>query len=225
MRFLAPPPTGGVVLNGSQRQLIDNLRWQLVCLARSGCATCHNPTLGTTQPSNITSSLSKQPVNAYSDIEIHHMGTGSGGQRLPRRRRRRPVPHRSSVGPGQRIFLLHDGRTTNLITAIRDHASQWQRSQLPWRRSSSTSTPPSSRKYWTSCARCSRLTANILAGYKSILARRLSKLRDIRRWIIRPMEALNRQELVRLAGGICALDFCALVIVLASFLLCLGPNQ
>jgi len=26
-------------------------------------------------------------------------------------------------GLGQRIFLLHDGRTTNLITAIQDHAS------------------------------------------------------------------------------------------------------
>jgi CxxC motif-containing protein (DUF1111 family) len=26
-------------------------------------------------------------------------------------------------GLGQRIFLLHDGRTTNLITAIEDHAS------------------------------------------------------------------------------------------------------
>jgi CxxC motif-containing protein (DUF1111 family) len=26
-------------------------------------------------------------------------------------------------GLGQRIFLLHDGRTTNLITAIRAHAS------------------------------------------------------------------------------------------------------
>jgi CxxC motif-containing protein (DUF1111 family) len=26
-------------------------------------------------------------------------------------------------GLGQRIFLLHDGRTTNLVTAIQDHAS------------------------------------------------------------------------------------------------------
>ena len=26
-------------------------------------------------------------------------------------------------GLGQRIFLLHDGRTTNLLTAIQDHAS------------------------------------------------------------------------------------------------------
>jgi CxxC motif-containing protein (DUF1111 family) len=26
-------------------------------------------------------------------------------------------------GLGQRIFLLHDGRTTNLLTAIEDHAS------------------------------------------------------------------------------------------------------
>ena len=26
-------------------------------------------------------------------------------------------------GAGQRIFFLHDGRTTNLLTAIQDHAS------------------------------------------------------------------------------------------------------
>ena len=26
-------------------------------------------------------------------------------------------------GVGQRIFLLHDGRTTNIITAINDHVS------------------------------------------------------------------------------------------------------
>jgi len=27
-------------------------------------------------------------------------------------------------GAGQRIFFLHDGRTTNLLTAIQDHSSR-----------------------------------------------------------------------------------------------------
>ena len=89
----------------------------------TGCATCHNPTVGTTQVSNVTSSLSKAKVSAYSDIEIHHMGTGladnvsqgnAGGDQF----RTAPL-----WGLGQRIFLLHDGRTTNLLTAIQDHAS------------------------------------------------------------------------------------------------------
>src|SRR5208282_5215975 len=88
-----------------------------------GCATCHNASPGTTQVSNFTSSLSKAPVNAFSDIEIHNMGTlladnvsqgGAGGSQF----RTAPL-----WGLGQRIFLLHDGRTTNLITAIEDHAS------------------------------------------------------------------------------------------------------
>jgi CxxC motif-containing protein (DUF1111 family) len=63
-------------------------------------------------------------VPAFSDIEIHHMGTGladnvsqgsAGGDQF----RTAPL-----WGLGQRIFLLHDGRTTNLITAIQAHASQ-----------------------------------------------------------------------------------------------------
>jgi CxxC motif-containing protein (DUF1111 family) len=68
--------------------------------------------------------LSNAPVPAFSDFEIHHMGTGladnvsqgsAGGDQF----RTAPL-----WGLGQRIFLLHDGRTTNLLTAIQDHASQ-----------------------------------------------------------------------------------------------------
>jgi CxxC motif-containing protein (DUF1111 family) len=62
-------------------------------------------------------------VNAFSDIEIHSMGTGladnvSQGSAGGNQFRTAPL-----WGLGQRIFLLHDGRTTNLITAIEDHAS------------------------------------------------------------------------------------------------------
>ncbi len=62
-------------------------------------------------------------MNAFSDIEIHNMGTGladnvSQGSAGGNQFRTAPL-----WGLGQRIFLLHDGRTTNLITAIQDHAS------------------------------------------------------------------------------------------------------
>ncbi|MGA8270279.1 MAG: di-heme oxidoredictase family protein [Candidatus Sulfotelmatobacter sp.] len=122
MRFLAPPPTGGVVLNGSSVSA-SSISTGSSLFASIGCATCHNPTPGTTQASGFTLSLSNQPVNAFSDIEIHNMGTGladnvsqgtAGGDQF----RTAPL-----WGLGQRIFLLHDGRTTSLITAIRDHAS------------------------------------------------------------------------------------------------------
>jgi CxxC motif-containing protein (DUF1111 family) len=88
-----------------------------------GCSVCHTPTIRSTQPSNITASLGGTPVSAFSDFEIHHMGTGlndnvsqgnAGGDQF----RTAPL-----WGVGQRIFFLHDGRTSNLLTAIRAHAS------------------------------------------------------------------------------------------------------
>jgi CxxC motif-containing protein (DUF1111 family) len=120
MRFLAPPPTGGVVLNGQQvnSQTIATGRALFVSV---GCASCHNPTPGTTQVSNFVPALSNAPVPAYSDIEIHHMGSGladnvsqggAGGDQF----RTAPL-----WGLGQRIFLLHDGRTTDLNAAIQAH--------------------------------------------------------------------------------------------------------
>lgn len=73
--------------------------------------------------SNFVPALSNATVNAFSDIEIHHMGGGladnvsqggAGGDQF----RTAPL-----WGLGQRIFLLHDGRTTNLSNAIADHES------------------------------------------------------------------------------------------------------
>ena len=122
MRFLAAPPTGGVVLNGTQVSQ-TTISTGSSLFTSIGCATCHNPSPGMTQASGFAPSLSKAPVPAYSDIEIHHMGTGladnvsqggAGGDQF----RTAPL-----WGLGQRIFLLHDGRTTNLLTAIQDHAS------------------------------------------------------------------------------------------------------
>jgi len=122
MRFLAPPPTGGVVLNG-QAVAASAISTGSSLFSSIGCATCHNPSPGKTQVSNFVPALSGVAVPAFSDIEIHSMGTtladnvsqgGAGGGQF----RTAPL-----WGLGQRIFLLHDGRTTNLITAIQDHAS------------------------------------------------------------------------------------------------------
>jgi CxxC motif-containing protein (DUF1111 family) len=122
MRFLAPPPTGPVVLNGKQVPA-SAISAGSALFSSIGCATCHSPSPGTTQVSNFAPALSDVPVNAYSDLEIHNMGThladnvsqgSAGGDEF----RTAPL-----WGLGQRIFLLHDGRTTNLITAIQDHKS------------------------------------------------------------------------------------------------------
>jgi CxxC motif-containing protein (DUF1111 family) len=118
MRLLAPPipsttTPGGATSISNGKSLFTSV----------GCATCHTPTINSTQPSNITPSLGSTAVSAFSDLEIHHMGTGlvdnvsqgtAGGDQF----RTAPL-----WGLGQRIFFLHDGRTTNLIAAIQAHRS------------------------------------------------------------------------------------------------------
>jgi CxxC motif-containing protein (DUF1111 family) len=118
MRLLAPPTPSTTTPGGA-----SSINAGAALFKSIGCATCHTPTLSSTQPSSITSSLGSTPVSAFSDIEIHHMGNGladnvsqgsAGGDQF----RTAPL-----WGLGQRIFFLHDGRTTNLLTAIAAHAS------------------------------------------------------------------------------------------------------
>lgn len=95
-----------------------------------GCALCHTPVLmtGTAiadgNESAPSAALSNQPVRLFSDLLVHHMGTGladgiTQGAAGPDEFRTAPL-----WGVGQRIFFLHDGRTSNLIQAIRFHASE-----------------------------------------------------------------------------------------------------
>ena len=117
MRFLAPPTPSSTTPGGSAS--INNGRNLFSAI---GCAVCHTPSL-TTSASSETPSLNSTTANLFSDLEIHHMGTGlndnvsqggAGGDQF----RTSPL-----WGLGQRIFFLHDGRTKNLITAIQQHAS------------------------------------------------------------------------------------------------------
>jgi CxxC motif-containing protein (DUF1111 family) len=67
--------------------------------------------------------LSNRDANLYSDLLVHDMGTGladgvSQGGAGPQDFRSAPL-----WGLGQRIFFLHDGRTTDLVQAIQAHAS------------------------------------------------------------------------------------------------------
>jgi len=94
-----------------------------------GCALCHTPTLMTGKAiasgSYITPSvaLSNQPANLFSDLLVHHMGMGladgiTQGAAGPDEFRTAPL-----WGVGQRVFFLHDGRTSDLVQAIQQHAS------------------------------------------------------------------------------------------------------
>jgi CxxC motif-containing protein (DUF1111 family) len=118
MRLLAPPTPSTTAPGGPDS--IANGRHIFNAI---GCALCHTPTL-TTGPSAITPDLSNANVNLYSDLLVHSMGWNladgvSQGGAAGNEFRTAPL-----WGLGQRIFFLHDGRTSNLVDAIRQHASR-----------------------------------------------------------------------------------------------------
>jgi CxxC motif-containing protein (DUF1111 family) len=83
------------------------------------CALCHTPTL-MASPSNFTNGVATA-VNLFSDLLLHDMGDEladgvSQGLAGPNQFRTAPL-----WGLGQRIFFLHDGRTTDLVRAIQAH--------------------------------------------------------------------------------------------------------
>src|SRR5207302_3286618 len=121
MRMLAPPtpaPDTPSTVNGR------------AIFVKLGCALCHTPSLTTGKAiasgssTNPSRALSNRPVKLFSDLLVHHMGTGladgvTKGGAGPDEFRTAPL-----WGVGQRIFFLHDGRTTNLVEAIRAHKSR-----------------------------------------------------------------------------------------------------
>jgi CxxC motif-containing protein (DUF1111 family) len=87
-----------------------------------GCFLCHTPAMVTT-PQNETTALQNQQADLYSDLLIHHMGSGLADnvtQGLAQGDMFRTTP---LWGIGKRIFFLHDGRTDDLLAAIKTHAS------------------------------------------------------------------------------------------------------
>jgi CxxC motif-containing protein (DUF1111 family) len=84
-----------------------------------GCSLCHTASL-TTGPSRYTG-MSGVAYHPYSDFALHHMGWGladriTQGAAGPDQFRTAPL-----WGVGQRLFFLHDGRTSDLVQAIRAH--------------------------------------------------------------------------------------------------------
>src|SRR6266705_304079 len=126
MRFLAPPTAsltapGGATSIANGRALFES----------TGCAYCHTPTLYT---GNVAiRALRTKPVHLHSDLLVHQMGPGLAddifqGQAAGDEFRTGPL-----WGLGEGIFFLHDGRTSDLLVAIRAHKSagntKWQASE------------------------------------------------------------------------------------------------
>jgi CxxC motif-containing protein (DUF1111 family) len=70
-----------------------------------------------------TAALNQQLVHLFSDLAVHHMGSGladgvTQGTAGPDEFRSAPL-----WGLGQRIFFLHDGKASDLLQAIQAHQS------------------------------------------------------------------------------------------------------
>jgi CxxC motif-containing protein (DUF1111 family) len=120
MRMLAPPtpaPDTPSITNGR------------AVFMTTGCTACHTPSFTTGKiasgsPTTPSAALSNQTANLFSDLLLHRMGRGlqdgvTQGSAGPDEFRTAPL-----WGVGQRIFFLHDGRTTNLVQAIEAHRSR-----------------------------------------------------------------------------------------------------
>jgi CxxC motif-containing protein (DUF1111 family) len=112
MRLAAPPtpsPETNSTRNGSS--LFNSI----------GCALCHSPSL-TAGPSVFSASMDEVTYHPFSDFAVHHMGSGladgiNQGAAGADEFRSAPL-----WGIGQRLFFLHDGRTSDLLQAIEAHA-------------------------------------------------------------------------------------------------------
>jgi len=118
MRFLAPPTP----VSSYQSRIVGSVSSRSIADGRQafmsvGCALCHTPTLRTGRAT--VAALAYKDVNLFSDLGVHGMGAGLAdnvqqGEAAGDEFRSAPLP-----GLGQRVFFLHDGRTTDLVERFR----------------------------------------------------------------------------------------------------------
>jgi CxxC motif-containing protein (DUF1111 family) len=111
MRFLAPPAPATPTASDTNGQAQFNA---------IGCVLCH--TTSFTTPASSIPALNQVTLNLFSDMLVHHMGPCLAdsvvqGNVMGDEFRTAPL-----WGVGQRVFFMHDGRTTNIIQAILDHS-------------------------------------------------------------------------------------------------------
>jgi CxxC motif-containing protein (DUF1111 family) len=124
MRLLAPPtPAPAAVYPATSAATASSSRGGVV-FNNIGCQACH-VTQQTTAINGLAFLNSSGPVkfSPFSDFAVHNMGYGladgiTQGNANGQEFRSAPL-----WGIGQRIFFLHDGRTTDLLQAILAHAS------------------------------------------------------------------------------------------------------
>jgi CxxC motif-containing protein (DUF1111 family) len=113
MRFLAPAPRGPITAQVQRGEQV---------FSQIGCASCHVPTMMTGP--NPVAALSNKPVNLFSDLLLHDIGTADGiEQGLAKGNDFRTAP---LWGLSRRNRFLHDGRSNNIEDAILRHGAEAQ---------------------------------------------------------------------------------------------------
>ncbi len=118
MRFLAPPtpstdtPGGQASIQKGGALFRDTVK----------CALCHTPALRS-MPSSFNAGVGPVAAPLFSDLLLHNMGSTladgvSQGLAGPREFRTAPL-----WGLGQRVFFMHDGRTSDLVQVINLHGA------------------------------------------------------------------------------------------------------
>jgi CxxC motif-containing protein (DUF1111 family) len=113
MRFLAPAP---------RRPITPQVQRGEQVFSQIGCASCHVPTMMTGP--NSVAALSNKPVNLFSDLLLHDIGTGDGieqGQAKGNDFRTAPL-----WGLSRRDRFMHDARSNNIQDAILSHSAEAQ---------------------------------------------------------------------------------------------------
>ena len=108
VRFLDQPTPAVLLGTTNGRTQFNNV----------GCVLCHNQTFVTPLGSIMNNNVS---VNLFSDLLVHHMGACLADNIVQGSAQGDEFRTAPLWGAGQRIFFLHDGRTSNIVTAIEDH--------------------------------------------------------------------------------------------------------
>jgi CxxC motif-containing protein (DUF1111 family) len=113
VRFLsAPAPIVETESTRDGRKIFGNI----------GCALCHTPELKTGRSAH--PALAEKQVLLYSDLLLHHMGSGLADEITQGNAGVDEFRTAPLWGLGQRLFLMHDGRTQDLAEAILLHDSK-----------------------------------------------------------------------------------------------------
>ena len=111
-RLSEPPAAAAATASSKNGQNLFN---------QIGCVLCHSDSLQAA--ASPYAGMGQAVYHPFSDFAVHHMGSGladgiTQGSAGPDQFRTAPL-----WGVGQRLFFMHDGRTADLLEAIRAHQS------------------------------------------------------------------------------------------------------